>query len=77
VTTFTAADVLEASQRLADAKEAHATAFLRAKISSKNPTDRQAEASAQIEAGQELQAAEADYFITQHVFVAALRRGEV
>jgi len=66
--------VLAASDQLAAAKDEYATAFLRAKISKANPTDRQAEASATVEAGQKVQAAEASYFIATQRFAAAIRQ---
>jgi hypothetical protein len=65
-------DLLAASLDLAQAREAYAEAFLRAKISHRNPTDRQAEASAQIEAGRSLLAAETIYFMAKADYAAAL-----
>lgn len=66
-------ELTKAGEALAAAKEEYATAFLRAKISAKNPTDRQAEASAQVEAGKALTAAETDYFIAKELLAAAAR----
>ena len=63
--------VVFGSQRLGRARERYAEAFLRAKISSKNPTDRQAEASAEIEAGQEVVAAETTLFLAKVAYAAA------
>lgn len=66
--------LLQASNSYAEARQKHAEAFLLAKISSRKPTDRQAEASAEVEAGAELVAAETLLFITKETYAAALRQ---
>lgn len=77
-----ATERLEADLRIAMtdyalAREAFFTAFLRAKISHKNPTDRQAEASAEVEAGAEMVAAETRLFIAKQKYAAAIAAREV
>jgi hypothetical protein len=67
--------LIRASNELAEARQKSAEAFLLAKLSSRKPTDRQAEASAEVEAGEVLTAAETMYFIAKEQFAAALRQG--
>lgn len=67
--------LLRASNELGAARVRHAEAFLMAKLSNRKPTDRQAEASAEVEAGAHLVAAETQFFIAKEQYAAALRRG--
>lgn len=64
--------LLDASNKLGEARQKHAESFLLAKISSRKPTDRQAEASAEVEKGPALIAAETLYFIAKAQYAAAL-----
>lgn len=70
----TLADLVNASNVLGSARKRHAEEFLLAKIRGKGATDRQAEASAEVKAGEHLLAAETKYFIARVNYESAMRR---
>lgn len=69
--------LIRASNELGEARVKHAEAFLLAKLSNRKPTDRQAEASADVETGAKLTAAETQLYIAKVQYAAALGVGEV